>query len=252
MLPPPTRPPPIPPQPLPKTPTMPTDLIVPEVGESITEVEIGQWLKSEGDAVAKDDPLVEIETDKVTLELPAPEAGTILKITHPQGTPAKVGDVIGTFEAGGSGNASTSPSKDQQPTGDPQPAASDAPVQSDKAPPSTGPGTPSKSGPEHADADDSSGTRDAAPARSSELVIMPAAQRLISENNLDPTTIPATGPGGRLLKEDVQNHLKNGPSNNSTPHKEARDTSVPGSDTHKISNTSATSEGGRVTKKSSR
>ena len=101
---------------------MPTDLIVPEVGESITEVEIGQWLKAEGDAVAKDDPLVEIETDKVTLELPAPEAGTILKITHPQGTPAKVGDTIGTFEpgeGGGSPGSGTSVpvSPPKQPTG---------------------------------------------------------------------------------------------------------------------------------------
>ena len=160
---------------------MPTELIVPEVGESITEVEIGQWLKSEGDAVTKDDPLVEIETDKVTLELPAPADGAIVKITHPQGTPAKVGDVIGTFEEGAAGNAGGT-------------AAPAAPA-------------PSKSGPEtaaeHAPAPAAS--NGAAPA-----AVMPAAQRLIDENKLDASAIPATGPGGRLLKEDVQNFLKNG------------------------------------------
>ena len=160
---------------------MPTELIVPEVGESITEVEIGQWLKSEGDAVTKDDPLVEIETDKVTLELPAPADGAIVKITHPQGTPAKVGDVIGTFEEGAAGKAGGT-------------AAPAAPA-------------PSKSGPEtaaeHAPAPAAS--NGAAPA-----AIMPAAQRLIDENKLDASAIPATGPGGRLLKEDVQNFLKNG------------------------------------------
>lgn len=165
---------------------MPTELIVPEVGESITEVEIGQWLKNEGDAVSKDDPLVEIETDKVTLELPAPADGAILKITHPQGTPAKVGDVIGTFEEGAAGSAPGSSASDGN-------GMSDSPH-------------PSKSGPETASetpAAASAGTTGAS-------VIMPAAQRLIDENKLDAAAIPATGPGGRLLKEDVQNFLKNG------------------------------------------
>ncbi|MEO0515226.1 MAG: 2-oxoglutarate dehydrogenase complex dihydrolipoyllysine-residue succinyltransferase [Planctomycetota bacterium] len=164
---------------------MPTELIVPEVGESITEVEIGQWLKAEGDAVAKDEPLVEIETDKVTLELPAPGDGSILKITHPQGTPAKVGDVIGTFE-----ECSANPSS----------GVSAAPK-------------PSKSGPETA-AEQGSGTsvpvsNGASNGTTGASVIMPAAQRLIDENHLDAAAIPATGPGGRLLKEDVQNFLKN-------------------------------------------
>ena len=166
---------------------MPVDLIVPEVGESITEVEIGQWLKKEGDAVAKDEPLVEIETDKVTLELPAPADGVIVKITHPQGTPAKVGDIIGTFEEGGSASSGSS---DGKAAPEPQPKAEEAPPK-DK---------PSKSGPEHA----------ADHAGSSDVIVMPAAQRLLDENNLKAADVKATGPGGRLLKEDVQNHLNNG------------------------------------------
>ncbi|MEM0915950.1 MAG: biotin/lipoyl-containing protein, partial [Planctomycetota bacterium] len=74
---------------------MPVELIVPEVGESITEVEIGNWLKNVGDAVEKDEPVAEIETDKVTLELPAPAAGVITELLLGTGDPAKVGDVIG-------------------------------------------------------------------------------------------------------------------------------------------------------------
>ncbi|MBB6429269.1 2-oxoglutarate dehydrogenase complex dihydrolipoyllysine-residue succinyltransferase [Algisphaera agarilytica] len=161
---------------------MPTELIVPEVGESITEVEIGQWLKAEGDAVSKDDPLVEIETDKVTLELPAPADGAIVKITHPQGTPANVGDVIGTFEEGAAGSA-------------PAPAAptETAPQMAEKLEAATPPAPAASNG---------------TPGAS---VIMPAAQRLIDENKLDAAAIPATGPGGRLLKEDVQNFLKSPP-----------------------------------------
>ncbi|MEM9915502.1 MAG: 2-oxoglutarate dehydrogenase complex dihydrolipoyllysine-residue succinyltransferase [Planctomycetota bacterium] len=169
---------------------MPTELIVPEVGESITEVEIGQWLKNEGDAVSKDDPLVEIETDKVTLELPAPADGAILKITHPQGTPANVGDVIGTFEEGASGSSG----------GDATPAAA-----STEAPSKSGPETAAEHAPAPAAA--SNGTTNTSGGAA---VIMPAAQRLIDENNLDASAIPATGPGGRLLKEDVQNFLKTG------------------------------------------
>ena len=79
---------------------MAVDLTVPEVGESITEVEIGEWIKKEGDLVNQDDTIVMIETDKVTVELPAPVSGKITKITKQQGDTAAVGDVIGTMEEG--------------------------------------------------------------------------------------------------------------------------------------------------------
>src|SRR5262245_43595724 len=79
---------------------MPVELIVPSVGESITEVEIGDWLKKQGEAVDQDEPVVVIETDKVTVELPAPTAGTITKLLKQTGEKASVGDVIGYMEAG--------------------------------------------------------------------------------------------------------------------------------------------------------
>ncbi|MEM8739587.1 MAG: 2-oxoglutarate dehydrogenase complex dihydrolipoyllysine-residue succinyltransferase [Planctomycetota bacterium] len=162
---------------------MPTELIVPEVGESITEVEIGAWQVQEGQAVKKDAVLVEIETDKVTQELYAPADGVVAKIAHAQGDNVAVGTVIGTFEAGDAPQASE--------TKDP-PAEKDAASPNDTEPA----------------ADDES-----APARpdpSASLTIMPAAQRLINEHNLDPAQLTPTGPGHRLLKEDVQNFLKNG------------------------------------------
>ncbi|MCC7191224.1 MAG: dihydrolipoyllysine-residue succinyltransferase [Phycisphaeraceae bacterium] len=81
---------------------MALELKVPTVGESITEVQIGRWHKSEGDSVAKDETIVEIETDKVTVELPAPVAGTIGKIIKKTGEAAAVGDVIGMLDANGS------------------------------------------------------------------------------------------------------------------------------------------------------
>ena len=89
---------------------MATELKVPPAGESITEVQIGEWLKKEGDAVKRDETIVVIETDKVTVELPAPADGVITKIVLGEGEDASVGDVIGFFEEG----AVASPAKEKE------------------------------------------------------------------------------------------------------------------------------------------
>ncbi len=153
---------------------MAIELKVPEAGESITEVEIGEWKISEGDHVSKDQLLVDIETDKVTQELPSPVAGTITKILIPQGEPATVGDTIALLEEGDAPAASPNGQAESKPA-----ASAEAPA--------------------------------ASPAQAStgnEPIVMPAARRLIDEHNLDAAAIPATGPGGRLLKEDVQRFLE--------------------------------------------
>jgi 2-oxoglutarate dehydrogenase E2 component (dihydrolipoamide succinyltransferase) len=85
---------------------MPVELVVPSVGESITQVEIGDWLKTPGDAVAQDEPVVVIETDKVTVELPAPTSGTITEMLKKKGEKAAVGDVIGYMEPNGASSNS--------------------------------------------------------------------------------------------------------------------------------------------------
>src|SRR5690349_9779523 len=79
---------------------MSIELKVPEIGESITEVEIGGWLKKPGEQVKKDDPVVTLESEKATVELPSPGAGTVGKILKQQGETAKVGEVIGYLEEG--------------------------------------------------------------------------------------------------------------------------------------------------------
>jgi 2-oxoglutarate dehydrogenase E2 component (dihydrolipoamide succinyltransferase) len=88
---------------------MPVELVVPSVGESISEVEIGDWLKSEGEPVEQDEPVVVIETEKASVELPAPTAGTITSMLKHKGEKAAVGDVIGYMEPDG-GNAKPKPS----------------------------------------------------------------------------------------------------------------------------------------------
>ncbi len=171
---------------------MPTELRVPEVGESVTEVEIGRWLVKEGQSITVDQPLVELETDKVNQELPAPVAGTLVKILKQAGDTARVKDVIAYIEEGAKGSA-------------PAEAAS-----------ASG-STPSNDKP-HADAQRSEA--------SATDKIMPAAQALLDQHGLKAADVTATGPKGNLLKEDVLKHVENkqkqpAPAATPAPAKEA-------------------------------
>src|SRR6202008_838403 len=80
---------------------MPVTIIVPQLGESVVEGTIGKWLKKVGDPIAKDEPIVEIITDKINIELPAPSAGTLGEIAVQEGTVAQVGDKLGVILAAG-------------------------------------------------------------------------------------------------------------------------------------------------------
>ena len=160
---------------------MAIELKVPPVGESITEVQIGDWLKSEGDSVQRDEILVKIETDKVTVDLPAPAAGVLSSIKIKKGQNAMVGDVIGTIEEG-AGTAKVEPS--------PKPEAAPAPKAAEPAAPA-------------ADAEPvSRELRDTLPPQGFARV-MPSARRALKERGLSADDVEATGPGGRVLKEDV-------------------------------------------------
>jgi len=151
---------------------MPVELKVPEVGESITEVMIGVWKKREGDAVATDDAIVEIESDKATVELPAPAAGTITRVLKGSGEKAVVGEVIGYMEpAGAAVQPATPPS---QPVVDVSRKDGRTDIGSVKA------------------------AAPAAPAR-----VMPAAARVLGEAGVSPAAVAGTGPGGRVTKSDA-------------------------------------------------
>src|SRR5688572_21461825 len=80
---------------------MPANVVVPEVGESIVDARVAKWLKKEGDSVNVGEPLVELETDKIDLEVAAPQAGVLAKISHGDGADVKVGEVLGVIEDGG-------------------------------------------------------------------------------------------------------------------------------------------------------
>ncbi len=170
-----------------KSETIVSDLVsveVPTVGESISEVQIGQWLKSEGDHVAAGEDLVEIETEKASVQIPAPVAGVLTSIQKKEEEFATVGEVIASIQPGeapaGGGGGKSASSQSAAPT--PAPAApSPAPASS-------------------------------APAGKGGGFVMPAAQRLLDEHGLRGDQVPATGPGGRLLKEDVVAYIRSRPS----------------------------------------
>ena len=165
---------------------MALEVKIPAVGESITEVEIGTWLKKEGDAVKADEPLVELVTDKATLELPAPAAGVLGKILIPSGV-AKVGDVVATLEEGA---AASAPAPAQSPASADQSASNETAYSSagSAEPPAPNQGNPAASG----------ATAVAEPK------VMPAAERVMAQAGLTPAQVEPSGPGGRILKEDAQ------------------------------------------------
>ena len=148
-----------------------TEITVPSVGESISEVQIGQWLKKEGDWVAAGTDLVDLETEKASVQISAPEDGILVKILKQSEEFAAVGDVIASFQP--------APKTATVPT-----ATSPIPGPSIVA---TGPAATVSTQPQSTVA-----TR-----------VMPAAERMLADNQLSAGQIPPTGPGGRLLKEDV-------------------------------------------------
>src|SRR5262249_62075701 len=107
---------------------MAVELTVPALGESITEAVVGKWNKKVGDAVAVDEPLVVLETDKVTIDVPAPAAGTIAAIAHPEGDTVKIGDVLGSIAGGAATTASAPAARPAAPAPAPPAPAPPAPV----------------------------------------------------------------------------------------------------------------------------
>lgn len=165
---------------------MQIELKIPSVGESITEVEIGQWLKREGEQVAKDENVVVIESEKTTLELPSPAGGSVAKILKQKGQTATVGEVIAYLEQNGAPTKSEpAPEKREAPQAKETPPAQpkeQAPAPAKETPPPVEP--------------------------SAEPRVMPAAARLIAEHGLKAEQIHPTGSGGRILKEDVLKHVE--------------------------------------------
>jgi len=155
------------------------EITVPQLGESVTEATVAKWFKAIGDTVVRDEPLVELETDKVTLEVNAAEAGTLTEIAAAEGSEVAVGALLGVINAGG---AAVTKKATQ--------AADTAPEAKPVAPESAPAVTVAATG----------------------ASLSPAVRRLVEENKLDPAKIEGTGKDGRLTKGDVLAFMEKGPA----------------------------------------
>ena len=157
---------------------MPVEIRVPPLGESLVDAVVGQWLKSEGDAVTRGETILELETDKVNLDVTADEDGVLSSIDHQEGDVVAVGEVLGTIAAGAT--ASNGASAQAAPVETPAPAPEPVAVVAASAPPAA----------------ESASMEGAARAA-------PAVRRLAEEHNIDLTDVAGTGPGGRVTREDI-------------------------------------------------
>src|SRR6476469_8404134 len=147
-----------------------TEIRVPSLGESVTEATIGKWFKKPGDAVAVDEPLVELETDKVTIEVPAPSAGVLGEIAAKDGETVAVGALLGQITEGAAGAKPAA-----APAAAPAKAAAPAPAPAPAAP-------------------------KAAPA---DAPLAPSVRKLSAESGVDAATVPGSGKDGRVTKGDM-------------------------------------------------
>ena len=147
---------------------MAKEIRVPALGESVTEATIAKWFKKAGEAVKADEPLVELETDKVTVEVPAPASGKLSSISAEPGVTVNVGALLGMIEEGAAGSA---PAK-----------AAEAPKKAEAPAP--------------------------APAKAAEQTLSPAVRKMVEENKVDTAAVSGTGKDGRLTKGDVIAHLE--------------------------------------------
>ncbi|MEZ5957614.1 MAG: biotin/lipoyl-containing protein [Hyphomonadaceae bacterium] len=148
-----------------------TDIVVPTLGESVTEATVAKWMKKAGDSVRKDETLVELETDKVSVEVSAPEAGVLSEIVAGQGATVSIGALLGRMGAGGSEVASASKAEAPKPAPPPAPQPAAANNGGKQAPPSV--------------------------------------QRIAAENNADLSGVTGSGRDGRVTKADALAIIEN-------------------------------------------
>lgn len=176
---------------------MATEVLVPTLGESITEATLGEWLKQPGDVIKADEPIASLETDKVSVEVPSPVAGVMGQHAVAVGDTVQVGAMLATVDAGGSAPAQAAA---------PQPAVTQGNADmSGKAQDGTGPGPGEQ--PRARSEDAPAGNAGDSPA-----ALSPSVRRAVLEHGVDPSTVKGTGRDGRITKEDVTAAAQNKPA----------------------------------------
>lgn len=187
------------------------DVTMPQLGETVTEGTITRWLKQVGDTVAVDEPLFEVSTDKVDSEVPSPVAGVLSEIVVPEGDTAEVGARLAVIGDGAAASAPAAPpaavEAEPAPAAPPAPAPTPTPAPAPRAAAAPAPAAPTPPPPPAAAPAPAPAAPAPAPAAApagAPLVASPLVRRMIAERGLDPAAVPATGPGGRITRSDVE------------------------------------------------
>ena len=193
------------------------DITLPQLGETVTEGTITRWFKKVGDAVAADEPLFEVSTDKVDTEVPSPVAGTLTEIRVKEGDTVPVGTVIAVVGASTGASVQPAPAPAPAPVAQPapapvaQPVAQSAPAPAPVMQPAPAPVAQPAPVMQPAAASVATATRTAIPASVSNKLLSPVVRRLVSEHGIDVNALVGTGPGSRITREDVLDFIdKNG------------------------------------------
>jgi pyruvate dehydrogenase E2 component (dihydrolipoamide acetyltransferase) len=186
------------------------DVPMPQMGESIAEGTVSKWLKKVGDSVARDEPLLEISTDKVDAEIPSPAAGVLTEIKVQEGTTVEVGSIVATIDteakAGAAAPAAAPPAeapKAEAPKAEAKPAAAPANAVAPEAKPQPAAAT--------ATAESGNGAAETAEDRLKQKST-PLVRRIAAEHNVDITGVPGSGYAGRVTKNDIMSYIEKGPS----------------------------------------
>jgi pyruvate dehydrogenase E2 component (dihydrolipoamide acetyltransferase) len=179
------------------------DVVMPQMGVSVSEGTITKWLKQEGEQIEADEPLLEISTDKVDTEVPSPASGTVTQILVQEGETVAVGTKLAQI-GGAAGEPAAPAAAEPQPEPAPEPATAEAAAEADAASPAE---TPAPTAPEPSAAPPA-----AAPASSGngKAFVSPVVARIASEHGVDPGQVAGTGKGGRVTKKDILAFVESG------------------------------------------
>jgi 2-oxoglutarate dehydrogenase E2 component (dihydrolipoamide succinyltransferase) len=188
-----------------------TDVVMPQMGVSVSEGTITKWLKSEGEQIAADEPLLEISTDKVDTEVPSPASGVVTQILHQEGETVEVGTVLAVIAPEGAEPAAA-PEAPAEPAAPapaaevPEPATQAAADASEAAASEVAEPTPAPA-PAQPMASD---TVSQAPSGNGRTFVSPVVARIASEHGVDPQAVQGTGTGGRVTKKDILAFVESG------------------------------------------
>ncbi|MCB0094588.1 MAG: 2-oxoglutarate dehydrogenase complex dihydrolipoyllysine-residue succinyltransferase [Caldilineaceae bacterium] len=195
---------------------MATNIVVPALGESVVEATVARWLKNEGDAVRSGEALVELETDKVDLEVPAESDGVLTKITRQAGEDVQIGDVLGVLDASAAADASEAKADGAENT---EPDTAEEPAATASADKSSAKAEP-------APAQAPTPTAEDAPKGEA----TPVAKRMAADSNVDLRNVSGSGPGGRVTKEDVERFVQQSEQTPAPQQRPAAASSAPAAD----------------------